>query len=68
MAIFGVKKSALVAFLAILLQIAGQLGNPELAAVLKIVGEAMIALLVLGGFVEADSIRKALSKAKIKVL
>ncbi|HQL11990.1 MAG TPA: hypothetical protein PK507_03155 [bacterium] len=67
MAIFGVKKSALVAILAILVQVLGQLAGPEAAEIANIVGNAIIAMLVLGGFVEAETIRRALSKAKIKV-
>lgn len=67
MSVFGIKKSAALAALAVVIKIAAQVGGEELGAILQIVGEAIIAMLIIGGYIEADTVRKALAKAKIKI-
>lgn len=68
----ALNKTQLLAILAILVQVAGQLGFSEYAELLQTVGTAIISILVLFGLVqteklkaEAASLRAALVKAKL---
>lgn len=68
----AINRTQLLAILAILVQVAGQLGFSEYAELLQTVGTAIISILVLFGLVqteklkaEAASLRAALVKAKL---
>jgi len=68
----ALNKSQLLAILAILVQVAGQLGFTDYAELMQTVGTAIISILVLFGLIqtekvqaEAQKLRAALLKAKI---
>lgn len=63
----GLTKPALVAFLAVVVQLLGQLGGQGAADIAQIIGNTLIALLVYFGYVQAEKIQKAMIKAKIKM-
>lgn len=68
----ALNRTQLLAILAILVQLAGQLGFSDYAEILQTIGAAVISILVLFGLVqlekveaEAEKLRAALKKAKL---
>jgi len=60
----GLTKPALVAFLAVVVQLLGQLAGQDAADIAQIIGNALIALLVLFGYVSVEKL--AVENAKLK--
>ncbi len=61
----ALNKTQLVAILAIIVQLAGQLGFSGYAEILQTIGSAIISILVLFNIVESQKLRAAMLKAKL---
>ena len=61
----AINKTQLLAILAIIVQLAGQLGFTAYAEILQTIGTAIISVLVLFGIVQLDTVKAALRKAKM---
>jgi uncharacterized membrane protein len=64
----AINKTQLLAILAIIVQLAGQLGLAPYAEILQTLGTAIISILVLFGIVQTEKVKAALVKAKIKMV
>lgn len=61
----AINKTQLLAILAIIVQLAGQLGLSAYAEILQTIGTAIISVLVLFGIVQTETVKAALRKAKM---
>jgi len=61
----ALTKTQLVAILAIIVQLVGQIGLVQYAEILQTIGTAIISILVLFNIVEAQKLKAAMLKAKL---
>jgi len=61
----AINRTQLLAILAIIVQLAGQLGLSAYAEILQTIGTAIISVLVLFGIVQTETVKAALRKAKM---
>ncbi len=61
----AMNRTQLLAILAIIVQLAGQLGLSAYAEILQTIGTAIISVLVLFGIVQIEKVKTALRKAKM---
>lgn len=61
----AINRTQLLAILAIIVQLAGQLGLSAYAELLQTIGTAIISILVLFGIVQTEKVKTALRKAKM---
>lgn len=61
----AMNRTQLLAILAIIVQVAGQLGLSAYAEILQTIGTAIISVLVLFGIVQTETVKAALRKAKM---
>jgi uncharacterized membrane protein len=61
----ALNRTQLLAMLAIIVQLAGQLGFTAYAEILSTIGTAIISILVLFGLVQTETVKAALKKAKL---
>ena len=61
----ALNRTQLLAILAIIVQLAGQLGFTAYAEILQTIGIAVISILVLFGIVQTEKVKTALRKAKM---
>lgn len=61
----AINRTQLLAILAIIVQLAGQLGLSAYAEILQTIGTAIISVLVLFGIVQTEKVKTALKKAKM---
>jgi uncharacterized membrane protein len=61
----AMNKTQLLAILAIIVQVAGQLGLSAYAEILQTIGTAIISVLVLFGIVQTEKVKAILRKAKM---
>ena len=61
----ALNRTQLLAILAIIVQLAGQLGLSAYAELLQTIGTAIISILVLFGIVQTEKVKTALRKAKM---
>lgn len=61
----AINKTQLLAILAIIVQLAGQLGLSAYAEILQTIGTAIISVLVLFGIVQTEKVQAILRKAKM---
>jgi uncharacterized membrane protein len=61
----AMNRTQLLAILAIIVQLAGQLGLSAYAEILQTIGTAIISVLVLFGIVQTETVKAALRKAKM---
>ena len=61
----ALTKTQLVAILAIIVQLVGQIGLVQYAEILQTIGTAIISILVLFNIVEAQRLKAAMVKAKL---
>jgi uncharacterized membrane protein len=61
----AINRTQLLAILAIIVQLAGQLGLSAYAEILQTIGTAIISVLVLFGIVQTEKVKTALRKAKM---
>lgn len=61
----AMNRTQLLAILAIIVQLAGQLGLSAYAEILQTIGTAIISVLVLFGIVQTEKVKTALRKAKM---
>lgn len=59
------NRTQLLAILAIIVQLIGQLGLVQYAEILQTIGTAIISILVLFGLVQTETVKAALKKAKL---
>lgn len=61
----AINRTQLLAILALIVQLAGQLGFSAYAETLQIIGTAIISVLVIFGIVQTEKVKTALRKAKM---
>ena len=61
----AINRTQLLAILAIIVQLAGQLGLSAYAEILQTIGTAIISVLVLFGIVQTEKVKAILRKAKM---
>lgn len=61
----AINKTQLLAILAIIVQLAGQLGLSAYAEILQTIGTAIISVLVLFGIVQTEKVQAILRKANM---
>jgi uncharacterized membrane protein len=61
----AMNRTQLLAILAIIVQLAGQLGLSAYAEILQTIGTAIISVLVLFGIVQTEKVKAVLRKAKM---
>lgn len=61
----AINRTQLLAILAIIVQLAGQLGLSAYAEILQTIGTAIISVLVLFGIVQTEKVKAVLRKAKM---
>jgi uncharacterized membrane protein len=61
----ALNRTQLLAILAIIVQLIGQLGLVQYAEILQTIGTAIISILVLFGLVQTENVKAALKKAKL---
>jgi uncharacterized membrane protein len=61
----ALNRTQLLAILAIIVQLIGQLGLVQYAEILQTIGTAIISILVLFGLVQTETVKAALKKAKL---
>lgn len=61
----ALNRTQLLAILAIIVQLVGQLGLVQYAEILQTIGTAIISILVLFGLVQTETVKAALKKAKL---
>jgi uncharacterized membrane protein len=61
----ALNRTQLLAILAIIVQLIGQLGLVQYAEILQTIGTAIISILVLFGLVQTEKVKAALKKAKL---
>lgn len=61
----AINRTQLLAILALIVQLAGQLGLSAYAEILQTIGTAIISVLVIFGIVQTEKVKAALRKAKM---